>query len=935
MLQPSLDASSWSVFLGRLSVHQDYAWFVALLCWSLALVAWRWHPDRRTAWAWLPWSAVAGVLAAAVQFGIYSPPFDFFHDRLIPGTFSGYTTAIISVDLLGDLLLGWLTAALAAAWWLARPAPGRGAAVAAIFAGAMLYPIAPLWGSSLLAGATLAAVFAWWPVATGAARLALLAAAVLPFGSTVGPIAAALGRLQGSGPPTPMGLGAALLQIVAGAAALGGLLRGALQSAGLESLTMLVRQARAWFLAAALWLALGLGFAWQTGRDNRFELLQNRLRGTAARALLFDTAALEQLAAQNYGLARREFVEAGLLRSPLPDEPAADALHRQMHQEHNATVYTDRARLIVVHDGWLLAIASSSPRQPPGTIEFIRRATPQDLADWDGRRNLIESSPVAEVGQPYYTRAALVDHRGRMLGWLEFSREEFFQSLARKWHTGPLLVTALGLVLAAQGYLQRRVAREREAALRAAAVAAEASRLKTAFLAKVSHELRTPLQSILGYGQLLEPRLGDDARAREWLGALQRHGEIMTRLVNDLLDLSAAESSAFPLAPVRLAPGPLVAQLAESLAPRAAAKGIGLRCTMAATVPAWVEADGNRLGQIVLNLAGNAVKFTTAGEVVVTLDAHIQPHGRIRLELAVRDTGPGVAPADQARLFEPFARLEPTSAHEGSGLGLAVSRALCRAMEGDLTVESDGRSGSCFRATVVVNAARDEPAASAAPTPPPHLPTVLIVEDNALVRELFVSFLAGQGCACATATGGDEALARLDAGAPDAIVLDLSLPDGDGVALVPRLRARAPAARIVAVSAHANETDRARALAAGAQAFFSKPVALDQLWAAVLGGATSAAPPMGVTPATLWPAFLAELSRLEEEIAAGLAAGDLVRVRRRAHYLANSAVAVEARELLDACLAVERAAERGEAAAAARAWARCGPILTGLRRRAA
>jgi signal transduction histidine kinase/ActR/RegA family two-component response regulator len=712
------------------------------------------------------------------------------------------------------------------------------------------------------------------------------------------------------------------------------LLRGALRSAGFGSWAVFWRETRGLLFLAALWLAAGLFFAHLTGRDNRTELLQNRLRGTAVRAMSFDTAALTNLARDNYGLVRGKFIEAGLQPAPRLADAAGAELRRQMLQEHNATVYTDRARLVVLHDGWLMAVASSSPSQPPGTIELIRRATPQDEADWAGAHNLIESSPVAEVGQPYYTRAALAAHGGAMLGWLEFSREEFFQSLGRKWRVGPLLVTALGLVLGAQAYLQRRGAREREAALRAAAIAAEANRLKTSFLAKVSHELRTPIQSLLGYGELLQGRLGGDAQAGAWLAALQQHGEIMTRLVNDLLDLSAAEAGAFRLAPQTVSPGALVRQLADSLAARAASRGLAWQCSVSPAVPAWVEADGNRLAQIVLNLGGNALKFTDTGEVQLALDAVPEADGRVRLELTVRDTGPGISPADQATLFEPFTRLAPTAAKEGSGLGLALSRTLCRAMAGDLTVESDGRHGSCFRATFRV-ARADAPGPRTAAAPAARGPArVLVIEDNTLVRELFQSFLGGRGCACLAARTGTEGLALARAGAPEAIVLDLSLPDADGLALVPALRALVPGGRIVAVSAHAGEAERARAQAAGVDAFFTKPVPLDRLWAA-LGGDPVTLPPASRPGAPFLAAFHRELPGLHAELAAAVAAGDLPRVRFRAHYLVNSALVVEARDLLEAGIALERAAEQGGPAAAAAAWSRCETIILRLLQRAA
>jgi signal transduction histidine kinase/CheY-like chemotaxis protein len=480
-------------------------------------------------------------------------------------------------------------------------------------------------------------------------------------------------------------------------------------------------------------------------------------------------------------------------------------------------------------------------------------------AAWREKRLFVRYSPVPEQGAPYYCRAPLLGPDGRMLGWLESPREEFYASLARKWRTSPLLITALGVVLTVALYFQKRATLEREHAARTAAVAAEANRLKTAFLAKVSHELRTPIQSLLGYGELLQARLGDDAQARAWLGALQQHGEIMTRLINDLLDLSAAESGSFRLLPQPLEPAALVRRVVASLEPRATAKGLQLSCTTTPAVPAWVEADGNRLAQVALNLVGNALKFTTAGAVTVTLDAVPEPAdpAHMRLVLTVRDTGPGITPEEQVRLFEPFSRLERTAAHEGSGLGLALSAVLCRAMHGCLTVESDGLTGSSFRAELVVPVA-PEPTAVSVPRPAGSPPAcVLVVDDNLLLRELFASYLRSRGCTCQTAASGAEALAHAQTGTPDAVVLDVSLPDADGIELAPRLRALPPprAPR----RGHAGDTERE----AGLHEFHAKPVPLETLWHALCARPASPAAPAGYTvPPHLHAVFRRELPAL-------------------------------------------------------------------------
>lgn len=557
-------------------------------------------------------------------------------------------------------------------------------------------------------------------------------------------------------------------------------------------------------MAAGL-LVLGVGYALILGAEQRREVIDQRLRITVHNARQLKPADFAAFTTPEFQPTDIQVAADGTGTARAPGfAPVMEAAARALADRVRATQFQKAAGFLVLHDGWLVEAAGTAPRPHPDSVFLRGRATADDVAAWREKRLFVRYSPVPEQGAPYYCRAPLLGPDGRMLGWLESPREEFYASLARKWRTSPLLITALGVVLTVALYFQKRATLEREHAARTAAVAAEANRLKTAFLAKVSHELRTPIQSLLGYGELLQARLGDDAQARAWLGALQQHGEIMTRLINDLLDLSAAESGSFRLLPQPLEPAALVRRVVASLEPRATAKGLQLSCTTTPAVPAWVEADGNRLAQVALNLVGNALKFTTAGAVTVTLDAVPEPAdpAHMRLVLTVRDTGPGITPEEQVRLFEPFSRLERTAAHEGSGLGLALSAVLCRAMHGCLTVESDGLTGSSFRAELVVPVA-PEPTAVSVPRPAGSPPAcVLVVDDNLLLRELFASYLRSRGCTCQTAASGAEAMAHAQTGTPDAVVLDVSLPDADGIELAPRLRALLPRARLVGVSAH-------------------------------------------------------------------------------------------------------------------------------------
>ena len=259
------------------------------------------------------------------------------------------------------------------------------------------------------------------------------------------------------------------------------------------------------------------------------------------------------------------------------------------------------------------------------------------------------------------------------------------------WRTAPFLMTALGIVLLTLVFLQRQIGREREIAFRDAALAAEGNRIKTTFLANVSHELRTPLQSILGYSELLSDGLADP-KSRAQLDALRQQGEMMTRLINDLIDLSAVESGSFQLSLCPAAPGEIVRQTVESLRPRAAAKGLALEAEIDGGVPAWVNADGGRWRQVIVNLVGNAIKFTDRGGIVA-IDAARE--GRDLL-LTVSDTGIGI-PADKLALIgQPFMQVqnEYTRKYEGTGLGLSLVKGLVALHGGSFVVESRPGEGT-------------------------------------------------------------------------------------------------------------------------------------------------------------------------------------------------------------------------------------------------
>jgi signal transduction histidine kinase/CheY-like chemotaxis protein len=932
--------------LDWLRANQDLVWFAALLGWSFALVLWRWNSPRGRAIAWLPWAAAAGVAGATVQFGLYHPPFGIFFARLVPGTTSTYAPAWVEPNVAGFHLLVATTALLCTAWgWqlieVRRRSTLRWFTPLPPLAVAALHHAYPLVGASVLAlgAVALAYVLGRRSGTPPPARWAIAAVGLAPCFSTYGPLAAATDSLHRSGPPTPLGLLAAFWQVGSALLALLVLLRRRAATGDPEEPLGRPTGARPYLLAATAWCIVGLAFSLRSASDQREELLQNRLRRAAASAKALEPALLAPLAAAEFHLPAPSAAPASArptttLVAGLPNGPA-DPLVRELARIVRTTPYLSVARIVVLRDGWLVAAASNQPAGPPGTVQLLRPATAADRAHAEARASYVESAAVPDFDRPFYCRGAVTGADGRLFAWLEFTQTESYMSSLRRFRAAPLLITALGLTLIAGAFLQRRQSRAHEAALRAAAVAAETNRLKTELLAKVSHELRTPLQGLLSYAELLEDEVVS-AGGRTRVATLRQIGHSMLRLVNDLIDLSALEAGGFRFVEKPAAVSILVRDTVESLRPLAAAKGLALSCTVAPDFPPWLTLDGERFRQVLLNLAGNAVKFTDRGHVAVSLAARAtDPADGYLLELAVRDTGPGIAPADQARLFQPFSRLDSTAQKEGSGLGLALAAGLCRRAGGALSLESDGRTGSLFRATFRTRLASPPPP-RAGSRPPPSLlgHRLLIVDDNALVRDLFAAGLSRLGASCVLAADGEEAIKRARTGHFAAVVLDLSMPRLDGLAVTRRLRAAGRTTRIVGVSAHASDADRTIARAAGMDAFLTKPVELADLAAALApaDAPADAAPPARVFDdapllASLTARFRTQVPDDVARLRAAWQARDWPSLRFHAHYLRSSAGAIGDLRLYDLCGGLEQAAKAHDAGAAQSAWADCEAAL--------
>ena len=381
--------------------------------------------------------------------------------------------------------------------------------------------------------------------------------------------------------------------------------------------------------------------------------------------------------------------------------------------------------------------------------------------------------------------------------------------------------------------------RETAAALQRAKEAADAaSRAKSYFLASVSHELRTPLNGILGYTQILrrDPVLGE--KQQEGIRAIHESADHLLALINDVLDLSKIEAGRIDLNPADFDLVAFAEGVERVFVPRAFDKGILLRTALESNLPRWVRGDEQRLRQIVYNLVANAVKFTSHGGVVFSVKS--EPGEIIRF--SVSDSGPGIAPEDVVKLFEPFSQVGKHTG-TGTGLGLAISRSLVERMKGRLHVESNPGWGSRFWFDVVLPTASGlfSPEVSAAVTgrratgyEGPRR-RVLIVDDSATNRAVLVEMLAQLDFAIAEAADGVAGLAEAESFRPDLVLLDLRLPGIDGLEVTRRLRAgpMSAALRIVAVSASAYDVDRSECIAAGCDAFLAKPFREEELWAMI------------------------------------------------------------------------------------------------------
>jgi len=370
-----------------------------------------------------------------------------------------------------------------------------------------------------------------------------------------------------------------------------------------------------------------------------------------------------------------------------------------------------------------------------------------------------------------------------------------------------------------------------------------ATQAKSEFLANMSHEIRTPMTAILGYVDLLhEPGVSDEVK-QQAIETVHRNGDHLLAIINDVLDISKIEAGQMTIENVPTSIRAVVQEVAELMSASAADRGLKLNVELVEPLPHLVETDPTRLRQVLVNLTGNAIKFTRAGSVCIRARWQNRTSRTGLLQLDVVDTGVGIADEQRQRIFQPFSQGEShvTREYGGTGLGLAISRRLAHMMGGTLTVDSHVGRGSTFSLTVTCgrisdHERRDLPngssPSSAQPQSLAHL-RVLIVDDAPDNQRLLAFHLRKAGAEFEIADNGQIALDLIAAAhrtAPfDVVLMDMQMPVLDGYSATRQLRAANDHTPVIAITAHALAGDREKCLAAGCNEYLTKPINRDKL----------------------------------------------------------------------------------------------------------
>lgn len=467
-----------------------------------------------------------------------------------------------------------------------------------------------------------------------------------------------------------------------------------------------------------------------------------------------------------------------------------------------------------------------------------------------------------------------------------------------------------------------------------------AVRARAQFFAAMSHEIRTPLNGILGVNELLGGTPLSDEQ-KDYVNIIQQAGTHLLEMLTEILDYSKIDQVGVELDMVPFDPAEVVRAVTSILRPIAVAHDLPLDITIKEGVPLQVMGDPHRVRQVLLNLISNAIKFTPAGQVDVTLGANAASDGSWWLEFAVQDTGIGIEPQSLSTLFQEFTQTDGSISRRfgGTGLGLAICRRVVEAMGGAITVDSTSGKGSLFRFTVPVGAATDltdemttrRTSADVASLVMERSPTVLLVEDNRVNRLVARRMLERSGCKVISADNGVDGVKAVSEGGIDVVLMDVMMPEMDGLAATRAIRAMpAPinGIPIIGLSSNAFRSDYADGRAAGMNSFLTKPIDTARLLAeiaAILNITGTPAPPdkpkasplrhlremLGedATEAVI-KAFCDDAPRMMVRLRKHVVANSATGVAQEAHALAGSAGALELMSLCEDARAMEQAARR-------------------------
>jgi PAS domain S-box-containing protein len=381
--------------------------------------------------------------------------------------------------------------------------------------------------------------------------------------------------------------------------------------------------------------------------------------------------------------------------------------------------------------------------------------------------------------------------------------------------------------------------RRMEKELMAAKTSAEdANKAKSEFLANMSHEIRTPISGILGVTEMIISR-SRDPEQEKYLRMVKESATLLMGVVNDILDFSKIEARKLDLEEHEFSPREMLEKILEPFRLQAKSKKLNLELTVDENVPEEVYGDARRIGQVIMNLVSNALKFTEEGGVSVSAGKPEGGSDRGMLQFSVRDTGIGIPLEQQKRLFQSFTQLDSSTSKkfQGTGLGLAICRQLVELMGGSIWVESKNGAGSAFHFTVALGKAelrpeRQEAEEKAGKTRDFSGLRVLLAEDNILNQTFVVHFLQRAGHSVEAVSDGNEALRALDEKDFDIVLMDVQMPRLDGVEATSRIRSSGKPysdVPIVALTAYAMSGDRERFIQAGMNDYVTKPIDMDRL----------------------------------------------------------------------------------------------------------